>query len=228
MTLKFIIRNVTNLEIEFFGDDNELNQIKDILSSTCLIKEGRTIDWEGDRKDYPSFAIGLCDLYLKIQDKSVSQVILKFIDDNKINISFLSRYLLQYWDYEVSMITHGKSKHKVFNPNTPYHLSSPILLDAILSECEKKNYIPGFERLFQFLEQSKQMESNYLNPYLHFCKPFKFNVKEVNKFISKKENNLFIAKESRVQGKYQLLMFDKKLVKVDTEYMPQEQNNRLI
>ncbi|MGQ3889022.1 hypothetical protein ACQUW5_08325 [Legionella sp. CNM-1927-20] len=230
MTLKFIIRDVTGLEMEFFGDVSELTQLKDILSGSCAIQEEQAIDWEdiNQPKNYPSFKMSLYNLYHQIKDKSVSQVILKFMDDNKFNISFRNRYLLQYWDYEVTMIVSGKSNLKVFNRNARCHLSSPILLNAILNECEKKKYVPGFEQLFQLLEQSKKIRDNYLNPWLYFCKPFKLDFKGVQKFITKNENNLFIANESKTPGKYQLLLFDKKMTKIDTDYSPAEQKNYLI
>ncbi|STX51837.1 Uncharacterised protein [Legionella busanensis] len=228
MTLKLIIRDTADLE--FLGDVNELKQAEGILSGSCTFEKGQAIDWEdkNDPKIYPSFKINLYSLYRQIKDKSVSQVILKLMDDNKLNMSFRNRYMLQYWDYEVKMIVNGKSNLKKFNPNAPCHLSSPILLNTILNECDKRKYIPGFEQLFQFLEQSIKMRNNYMNPQFYFCKPYKFDLTEIKKFISNNENNLFISNDNKIHGKYELLMFDKKLTKVDKDYLPQATKNCLI
>ncbi|WP_419418503.1 hypothetical protein ACNVED_08020 [Legionella sp. D16C41] len=225
MTLKFIIRNITDLEIEFLGDTDKLEQVRGVLSSSCKIQDGKSID--RDNKDnpivYPAFKMSLYNLYHQSNEQSIAQMILKVIDEKKINISFRNRYLLQYWDFEVKMIVNGQSIHKSFNSEKPPHLSSPILLNAILDECDKKKYLPGFEQLFQLFEQSKKMENNYLNPYLYSSNSFKLNKKEVQKFIKQNENNLFINNETKSQKKYQLLLFDRKLVKIDTDYLPKEE-----
>ncbi len=225
-------RDVTEGEIEFFGDKDELNKIKSILAEKCIIHERESIDLENISgiKFYPSFNLGSYNLYKNIQNKTISQVILKFIDDNQVAISPRNRYLLQYFDYEAKMIDGKKSKHKSCDNPRSGHLSSPVMLNAILDECEKKNYLPGFEQLFQFLENSEKMKHHYLDYFLYFEKSsFKIDTNEIDQFIKKDENNLLITEnENKTCRMFSLLLFDRKLVKISEEYIPEEQNKKVL
>ncbi|WP_454780373.1 hypothetical protein [Legionella sp. WA2022007384] len=201
-----------------------MNKAKKTLSN-CTIEEGKSIDWEDidAPQVFASFDMSILDLYKNIQDQSVAQVILNFMDENQFIISPRNRYLLQYWDYEATMIVRGESNYKSWRTYECSHLSSPILLNAILDECEKKKYVPGFQQLFQFLERSEKMKGDYLNPSLYICTPFKLAFEEVQQFIKINENNLLgTESDRRIHGKYHLFLFDKKLTKVFEDYASEQ------
>lgn len=225
MTLKLIIQPIPDQEILFLGNEDELKQIRDALSNECIFHADKTIlNWEDQNnpKLSLSFDMGSYNLFNCSQDQTVAGCILKFLNDKESNISDRHQYLLQYWDFEASMIINNQSNYKSREKFSS--LTSPVLLNAILNECEKENYLPGFEQLFLLFESSEKLRNDYLNHALYFCKPFTLAIAEVKQFIQNGENNLCVSSnENKMYSSSQLLLFGKKLTKTFEDYAPAAQ-----
>lgn len=196
-------------EIHMSGDRKLINPLHDFFVRlhlhTINYQEYINTDFDMIRTEDASFHIATFDLKKSINDCSVAQIILNFVLENKLEIDERTKYVIQYWAFEIKMIEEKKSYRSKL-PKENQKLTSPKTINTILNECKKAKYLPSVTHLFNFLEHSKAMEGKtfYLEPLM----PYKHEIQE----FANNKNLAEIRKSSRIiaQGyRYSPCLFSK-------------------
>jgi hypothetical protein len=164
--------------ITISGDRVLVNNIRDAIKSSSQvwiknIQEYTTTYADGQIRDSASFTIGLYNLRYRVNNKSIAQMLLEFVAENKITLPSRDQYLLQYWRLEADMINEDKSYRSRFPTNA--QLTSSKTLNKILKRCDPAK-LPDQKAMFGLIEHSKAMENkdHYLQPFL----PYEYEIQE--------------------------------------------------
>ncbi|MCW8449908.1 hypothetical protein [Legionella quinlivanii] len=146
-------------EIHIKGDTDLVRQLYNILDKETQIF-GYTESCRSNPpniREHAEFDIGLWNLKGPVGHSSVAQLFLNFIETNKIKIDERTRYLLNFWIFELKMINEGTSYRSKY-PLTSRELISPKQLNLVLDKCKENDNEPSFLDLFNLFENSKRME----------------------------------------------------------------------
>ena len=167
------------------GNKDLVKQLKDTILSHAWVSDYQEYEYLDDNNTCinASFNIGLYELNELVNECSIARLFYSFITDNQIDLDKRTDYLLQYWMYEVNMINEQKS-YRSRLPKTSQDLTSASKLNKLLDRCEKEEFSPSPEQLFNFLENSDAMKGNtaYCQPLL----PFEY---EIEKFVALRKEN---------------------------------------
>lgn len=150
-------------EIHIKGDKELVEQLYNILDKATPIfgyTEGSSVSFHSNPPctwAHAEFDIGLWNLKSPIGRNSVAQLFLNFIETNKIKIDERTRYILDFWIFELKMINEGKSYRSKY-PVTSRELISPKKLNLVLDKCQENDYEPSFQDLFNLFENSDRMK----------------------------------------------------------------------
>ena len=102
MFRKTIMKQLEN-EIKVNGNRNLIRQLHDSIYPSIHLQKYQEYIYSGV-SEHAMLAMGLWNLQNSINGYSVAQIFLNFIEKNKLPIDERSKYLLQYWAFEVEMI----------------------------------------------------------------------------------------------------------------------------
>lgn len=180
ITLRKTITQELDNEIKVEGNRNYIMQLRDSIYPSVRTN----FHWNGD--EHAEFNMGLWNLQKKINGYSVAQIFLNFIEKNQLPINERTKYLLQYWAFEVEMINKNNSYRSKF---AMHELTFPDKINTILDRCKTEEFLPSPEHLFNLFENSMKGNTSScrqpLMPYEYeiqaFVKSTKTSFSEIRK-----------------------------------------------
>lgn len=146
--------NITDKEIFITGDTNSITVLSILLKKSLIQVQDLLTN---PLTETSQFKLQLQDLKATKGLISAPELILNFISDHNIPITARSKYLLQYWAFEIKQIEENKSYRSSLLATSQELISAPKL-NTILDRCEDNDFLPTPEMLFNFFEHSKAMQ----------------------------------------------------------------------
>lgn len=127
--------------------------------------------------DTASLEFGLWNLKAIKDGKLLANELVDYINLQNLNIEHSIKFLFKYWAFEATMIAQKKSYRSTLSA---YYLLSPVSLLKIVDFCQKYNFWPSEESVFNLFEKSDHMYQNNI-PYCEPLMPYEYEIEQFTK-----------------------------------------------